>query len=262
MSVSDDAPRVPPVRISVVTVCFDAVATIEETVRSVRSQRGADVEYVVVDGASSDGTLDVLQRYRSDIDVLVSEKDNGIFDAMNKGIARSTGDVLYFLGADDSLVDDRVLADVAAAFAADPTRLIVYGNVVFRGAPDGRRYGPAKPFRTWTIREFLDNSFCHQALFARRSLFTDVGLFDDRFRYSADYEWVIKVFRHRPRGFHYLDRLIANYNFQGLSYTQGDTTRREVRKHYFKHLMSVDMLWYFFRFVLLRGWRKKLSGRP
>lgn len=242
------------------TVCFNAEETIENTIASVLMQEGADVELIVIDGASTDGTLEIIKRYADRIAVFVSEKDDGIFDAMNKGIGLATGDVVYFLNADDSFVDPRVLHDVATAFEADESRLLIYGNVVFRGAPPGVVYGPAKPFRSWTVREFLNNSFCHQAIFARRSLFDEVGLFNLRLRYSADYEWVMKTFKLKPRGFHYVDRLIANYFYQGRSHANRTVTQQEVRGFYFKHLMSVDMLWFYVRNIVLRGWKKRLLG--
>ncbi len=249
-----------PCKISVITVCFNAASTVERTIESVLRQRDVSVEYIFVDGMSTDGTLAIVDRYRDRLDTVVSERDAGIFDAMNKGIRLSTGDVLYFLGADDTFVDNFVLRDIARCFAEDSSRLLVYGNVVFVQAPPGMSYGPAKAFETFSIREFLDNWFCHQALFARRSLFDDIGLFNAQRRYSADYEWVIKAFRKNPKGFFYLDRLIANYFFLGRSFMQAEVTRREVRGYYFEHLLSFDMIWYYFRYVLLRGWKRKILG--
>ena len=252
------ASDIPTVRISVITVCFNAAATIEHTIESVLAQQDADIEYIVVDGLSNDGTLAIVDRYRSRIDRVVSEKDAGIFDAMNKGIALATGEVLYFLNADDTLVDARVLHDIAATFSEDEGRLLVYGNVIFQGAPEGMFYGPAKAFKQWTVGEFLDNSFCHQALFARRSLFDEVGHFDCRSKYAADYEWVIKVFKLKPTGFHYVPRDIANYFYFGRSQTQSAVTRREVRTFYLKYFRTPGMAWFYLRYVVLRGWKKRL----
>lgn len=251
-----------PITISVITVCFNAADTIEATLRSVCAQKDAHVELIIIDGASTDATMAIVERYRDRIAKVVSEKDAGIFDAMNKGIGLSTGEVVYFLGADDSLVDDHVLRDIAAVFSEDDRRLLVYGNVVFTGAPRGVVYGPARPFIRWSVKEFLNNSFCHQALFARRSLFDDVGKFNDRLRFSADYEWVIKVFKFAPRSFFYVDRFIANYFYCGRSHTQAATTRNEVRSFYFRHLRSFDLYWFYLRYIFLRGLKKQLLRQP
>ena len=247
-----------PIRITVVTVCFNAASTIEVTLRSMAHQTWPHVEYLVIDGASTDDTLAVVQRYAAHITRIVSEKDKGIYDAMNKGIALATGDVIYFLNADDSFVDDTVLADIAQVFAEDPSRMLVYGNVVYQDAPEGIVYGPAVPLREGSIHEILHKPFCHQATFARLALFDRVGRFDLGFRYVADYEWYIKAFKADPKSLYQVDRNIANYYYQGRSYTQGEKTRKEKATVFFRHLMSIDMLWYWWRYMVLRGWKKKL----
>jgi len=247
-----------PICMSVITVCFNAAATIEVTLRSMASQTYPHVEYIVVDGASTDTTLEVVKRYASSVTTLVSEKDEGIYDAMNKGIGLATGDVIYFLNADDWFVDDAVLTDIADVFAQDDRRMLVYGNVVYQDAPDGLVYGPAVPMRDGSIRELLHKPFCHQATFARRELFDRIGTFDRSFRYVADYEWYIKAFKADPHGLFQVDRNIANYYYQGRSFTQGEKTRKEKATVFFRHLMSVDMLWYWLRYIKLRGWKKKL----
>ena len=185
----------PKMRISVITVCFNAAETIDKTMRSVATQSYPNLEHIVIDGASTDHTLEIVNRYADRIARLVSEKDGGIFDAMNKGIDCASGDVVYFLNADDSLVDDKVLQDVARAFEEDGSRMLVYGNVILKGGPSGVRNFPARAFRRRSISEFLHNSFCHQAVFVRRSLFTRLGKFDGQYRYSADYEWIIRAFK-------------------------------------------------------------------
>lgn len=252
----------PSTRISVVTVCFNAAPTIERTIASVLSQRGADFEYVVVDGGSTDATLDILRRHAGRIDRLTSEPDRGIFDAMNKGVAQAGGDVVYFLNADDAFVDPQVLADVARAFDADPGRAFVYGNVVLEDEPGGARSFPARAFRKRSISEFLHNSFCHQAVFARRSLFARLGGFDLRYRYSADYEWIIRAFkRSGGRDFHFVDRDIARYSCLGRSSRHAEVTRREVTRMQLRHLMSFEFVWYFFRYVLVRRLKKRMLGQ-
>jgi len=104
------------VKISIITVCFNSEATIRDTIESVLTQDYADLEYIIIDGASTDGTLEIIDEYRDRIATVVSEPDTGIYDAMNKGIAKATGDVVGILNSDDFYVDTSVVATVVAGF--------------------------------------------------------------------------------------------------------------------------------------------------
>jgi glycosyltransferase involved in cell wall biosynthesis len=249
-------------KISVITVCFNAAATIEKTIQSVCSQVGADVEYMIVDGLSTDQTLAIINRYAQQISIIVSEKDSGIFDAMNKGIGLATGDVVYFLNADDYFADDTVLSDVSKAFADDASRSIVFGNVIIVGEPHGLNSGKAKAFTSYSITEFLHNSFCHQAVFAKRSLFTEIGNFSPAYKYSADYEWIIRAFVYNRRSFFFLDRNIAHYFYLGRSRLNAAVTHAETMRMRRNHLSSIEYAWYFFRYTFIRRIKKKLMMEP
>lgn len=251
----------PGIKISVVTVCFNAAKSIERTIQSVMSQQDANVEYVVVDGASTDGTMAIVNKYANRISKIVSEKDGGIFDAMNKGIGLATGEIVYFLNADDSFADDRVLADVGRAFEEDTSRTFVYGNVILEDEPGGRLSFPARAFKKRSVSEFLHNSFCHQAVFVRRSLFSHLGIFDKAYKYSADYEWIIRAFkRNGGRDFYFLERNIAFYSCLGRSNQHVRVTRKEVNRMQRKHFASLEYAWYFFRYVWVRGLKKRLMN--
>ena len=248
-------------KISVITICFNAVKSIERTIQSVMSQQNANMEYVVVDGASTDGTMSMVHRYADRIHKIVSEKDGGIFDAMNKGIGLTTGNVVYFLNADDSFVDNHVLADVSRAFEEDMSRNFVYGNVILEDEPSGRLSFPASAFKKHTMTEFLHNSFCHQAVFVRRSLFSQLGTFDKTYKYSADYEWIIRAFkRDGGRDFYFLKRNIAFYSCLGRSNQHVLVTRSEVNRMQRKHFASLEYAWYFFRYILVRRLKKRLMN--
>src|SRR5512139_2191450 len=116
--------------VSVVTVCYNAAGTIAATLDSVRAQTWRPLESVVVDGGSKDGTLDIVARYADVTGTVVSEPDGGIYDAMNKGIDLARGDILHFLNADDSFVDDGVIEAALAVFIAEPEVDLVYGDAV------------------------------------------------------------------------------------------------------------------------------------
>ena len=199
MSVTADKPL-----LSVITVCFNAAALLPRTMASVHAQRWPAREWVVVDGASTDGTQSLVQGSPQLPAAFISEPDRGIYDAMNKGIALARGEVLYFLNADDRLHDPDVLTDVANCFAADASLNFLIANVVVE-----------KPGMTELHTQDYINRFtlpftdpCHQGVFVRRRLFDEVGLFDLRWPTSADYDWFMRV-RQAGHRIQHLDRTVA-----------------------------------------------------
>ena len=180
-----------PLRFSVVTVCYNSLHVLPKAVASLASQTYPHREWVVVDGGSTDGTQDYVHNAPQALGPFVSEKDKGIYDAMNKGIRMATGDVLYFLNSDDALHDPDVLADVAALFEADPDLDFIYGSVVMVK-------GEQQTFKTYGHVNRLTLPFedlCHQGVFARKRVFDRVGGFEPKWRISADYDWFLRVFR-------------------------------------------------------------------
>ena len=117
------------IKISIITVCFNAQNVIEACIQSVLSQTYLNIEYVIVDGQSTDGTLSIVHKYKDRITKIISEKDTGIYDATNKGIQASNGDVVYFLNSDDRLYDDEVIENIIEQFKEDKSLDIVYGKV-------------------------------------------------------------------------------------------------------------------------------------
>jgi glycosyltransferase involved in cell wall biosynthesis len=184
-------------KLSVVTVCLNARATIAEAVESVRRQTHAEVEHIVVDGASTDGTLDVLERYRDGFARLISEPDRGLYDAMNKGIAAATGDYLGFLNSDDVYHHDRVLEKLAAALGRDRPDA-VHADLVYVG-----RDNPDRVVRYWRSKPYVPGMFeagwhpAHPTLFVRTALLKEIGGFDTRYRYHADFDLMARLFCER-----------------------------------------------------------------
>lgn len=188
-----DSSSMPARRFSIITVCFNALAVLPDTVASLRSQTFVDYEWVVIDGASTDGSTDWLTQQSPD--VFVTERDKGIYDAMNKAVARSAGEWLFFLNAGDQFANPHVLADVAAAIDAAAKTLhspaVVYGDVMYYGTKGQRR----KRFHWLTRQRLVFGDLCHQAAFVQRSLFAQHGNFDISLRYNADFDWFIRTFR-------------------------------------------------------------------
>jgi glycosyltransferase involved in cell wall biosynthesis len=201
-------------KFSIITVCKNSEKVLEGAIRSVLGQSYGDREYIIIDGGSVDGTMGIIEKYRNHIDILVHEQDQGIYDAMNKGIKVATGDIVYFLNSDDSLYDRHVLADVMAQFQmGNPA--VVYGNIwLIQDSHQG-----VLKYDKVDKRFFLHNTICHQALFVRRSLFHDVGPFDERYEIYADLDWLLRAYSRFSLSFMYYDRMICCYTYQGVSST-------------------------------------------
>lgn len=172
-------------KFSIVTVCRNAEKTIERTIRSVIAQTYPNKEFIVIDGASSDGTRAILEKYRDKIDVAVSEPDNGIYDAMNKGVARATGDYVIFINADDYFYDENALARAAETPAAD----FLFGAQY--DAEDGV-LKPAENLDALDVPHLFFGQFAHQSIFAKRDLFARFGTFDLNYHICADWDWILR----------------------------------------------------------------------
>lgn len=204
--------------VSVITVCRNAEATIEQTIQGIISQMYPHVEYIVIDGASSDRTLDIIQRYRDHITHIVSEPDEGIYQAMNKGIRMATGDWLYFANADDYLFGPEVIADVVTFIEKHPDCDFVYGDHETR-FPWGKRstYSPSPPEQALEQLIFLGNCFIQPASFFKADLFERLGLFNERYRIAADYEWFCQMLARSDIQVCYFPRIVVSYFQGGLS---------------------------------------------
>lgn len=175
-------------KITVITVCYNSAKTIERTIQSVLAQNYSDLEYIIIDGGSEDGTLDIIEKYKERISFYISEPDHGIYDAMNKGLDRATGDVFALLNSDDYYADN-VLKNVNKYFETSNADL-VSGNIYLciNGISE-------KVFFDKSDREkmFFEVIYPHPALFAKRQLYTKYGGFDTSYRIAADTDWVMKV---------------------------------------------------------------------
>lgn len=197
--------------ISIVTVCRNCEANITQTVESLLAQSFADYEYVVIDGASTDRTLEILEQYRDRMARMrvYSEPDRGIYDAMNKGVRRASGDYVYFLNAGDALFDAQTLGCVAEHLAGG---LDLYYGDMWKGG--GVEHSPARICEgDLVLRERM---ICHQAIFARRQLLERFP-FDLQFRICADRDWLIRVLRAQGTYRHMDGVTVARYDETGVS---------------------------------------------
>lgn len=204
-------------KISVITATFNSAATVAECMDSIASQDWPEVEHIVVDGGSTDGTLDVLERKRDRISQLVSEPDDGIYDALNKGIGLATGDVVGFLHADDVLADSTVLSRIARRFEAEDVGG-VYGDLQYVRNDDA-----GSVLRHWEAGEFSPARLRwgwmppHPALYVRREWYERLGTFDTGYQIAADYLCMLKLFSHPEFKAAYIPEVLVRMRVGGAS---------------------------------------------
>jgi glycosyltransferase len=180
-------------KISVITAVFNNAGTIRDALESTLSQRYPDVELVVVDGGSTDGTQKIIESYRDRIATYVSEPDRGIYDALNKGLRLATGDVVGLLHSDDAFADAEVLGRVAQALQ-DSAADACYGDLNYV-----RKEPPHAVVRAWKAGEFMPRKLAlgwmppHPTLYVRRAVYERLGGFDTCYRIAADYDWMLRL---------------------------------------------------------------------
>ncbi len=201
--------------ISLITVVYNAEKVLHETLRSAFNQTYENFELVIIDGGSKDKTLEIANQYKSKIGALISEKDSGIYDAMNKGIRASKGTWVYFLNAGDTFYSNNVLEDIFAGKQHTGVDFI-YGKVQTINEPTGVNYQNGKPV---TLTDFyFTYPICHQATFTRRTVFDKIGLFDIKLKLASDTDWFIRLFKKQESNTLFVDQVIAYYDIQGASY--------------------------------------------
>lgn len=215
--------------VSIVTVVFNRAWHIEETILAILGQSYPNLEYIIVDGGSTDGTVDILRKYDDRIDYWVSERDMGIYEAMNKGIDLVTDSESYvmFANSDDRLFSpDVVQRIVEGGRGAD----LVYGKMQVTDGGASRITG-----REVTFEDLAGETLNHPATFTRRRVFDLVGKFDTSYRIAADYDQIVRCFAH-PVTTQFVDEIVSRMSMHGTSEAQYQLSCRErkrvVREHY------------------------------
>lgn len=202
-------------KLSLVTVVYNAQDTIGQCIESVIGQNYPDLEYIVIDGCSTDNTLSVINQYRPYISILISEPDNGIYDAMNKGISRATGEVVGILNADDFFAGHDILQSVATVFEQQNTDAL-YGNLDIINKQ-------GKIVRKWRSHQHGANSFNlgfmppHPTFYCRRSLFEKLGPYKMDYGSAADYELLVRFVHFCKIRTFYLNKVMVKMRIGGVS---------------------------------------------
>jgi glycosyltransferase involved in cell wall biosynthesis len=203
-------------RISVITVTYNASDHLRDCLDSVREQ-GVDVEHILIDGASTDGTLNILDAYKDHLAHVISEKDEGMYDALNKGVVLATGDVIGILNADDFYFSKDTLSTVLDAFSDEDVDA-VYGDLVYVN-----RNNTEKVVRTWRSGEYQPRKFYHgwmpphPTFFLRRRMYEKYGLFNPELGTAADYELMLRMLLRHDIQAAYIPKILVKMRSGGMS---------------------------------------------
>lgn len=204
-------------KISIITITYNSEKTLDDTIKSVLSQTYHDIEYIIVDGNSKDSTIDIVKSYSDKISKFVSEKDSGIYDAMNKGLRLATGDVVGILNSDDVYFDENVISNVVAKFEESKTASI-YGDLYYVDENDLQ-----KVQRYWKSSDFKEGSFAkgwhppHPTFFVKKEVYEKCGYFDLEMKVSADFELMIRLLERYKISTAYLAKVLVRMRAGGES---------------------------------------------
>lgn len=226
--------------ISIITICKNAQDVIEKTTASVFSQTYPHIEYIIIDGGSTDNTLPVINQYKDKIDRIISEPDKGIYDAMNKGINIAKGDILYFLNAGDYLYDKNIVEKVAKEFEKSNAS-IVYGKSIYKNIPEkiGKRYTD-RNFIFQNKMDVVKHVSPQQCFFYKKETFNQIGTFDTNLKIAADMDWFLRSLNKKISN-HYIDEYTC---VCGLGGTSSSSHIKERITVFWKNMNIFEFLYY------------------
>jgi len=243
--------------ITIIVATYNAVDVLADCIRSIDSQTYRSRELIVIDGGSTDGTVDLLEEHRNKLAYFESASDRGIADAWNKGLRRSRGGWVLFLGADDRLYDEYVLQDMASSLLSAENEDVVYGEVMFaNGIHEGKVLGGNFDWRIHKRRMLIPHTSC----FHRRSLFEELGAYDESYQIALDYEFLLRKCTLRAK---FVRRIVTLMGGEGISTVATKRSRCEARRAQFKNRVDTSLnivLWFWvYRF---KDWVSLLRFRP
>jgi glycosyltransferase involved in cell wall biosynthesis len=204
-------------KVTVITVCYNSIKHIQDAVDSVARQDYPDIEHIVIDGDSKDGTVDVLKQNASKFTYWISEPDTGIYDAMNKGIKAANGDIIGILNSDDFYFDSHVISKVAEAFSDDAVDA-VFGDLIFVDPKNLHRTVRTYSSKKWHPDKFAKGYMpAHPTFFVRRKFYEKYGLFETDYKIAADYEMLIRLLYVQKLRYHYLPIKMVKMRKGGVS---------------------------------------------
>lgn len=237
---------------SIITICFNAEETIERTLQSVTHQNYPMVEYIIIDGASKDNTLNIIEKYKEKINTVVSEPDKGLYDAMNKGIRLASGNYLCFLNAGDCFHDNETLQRIVDSLPDNTLPDVIYGETALVDEQGRfirmRRLSSPERLHWKSFRQGM--LVCHQAFFARREL---VEPYDLQYRFSADFDWCIRIMK-KANKLHNTHLTLVDYLHEGITTRNHKASLKErfyiMTKHYGWFSTLLHHAWFVVRAII------------
>lgn len=255
------------VKISIITITYNAETVLEKTMQSILNQTDKSFEYIIIDGASKDKTVEIIKKYESLVAEnqfdgftteqfrWISEPDKGLYDAMNKGIDMATGDFLWFMNAGDKIYDVETLSQIQTAISENPESDVIYGQSLIIDEDDqplGERHKVAPKV---LIRKSLLNGLvvCHQSIVVRKTI---APHYDLQYKVSADYDWTNKVLR-KSKGNIYINDYLSRFMVAGLSAVQRKRSWKERYEIMKKHFGVIPTLWAHLKIVIKYPFTRK-----
>lgn len=205
-------------KISIITVVYNNRETIKDAIESVLSQSYSDIEYIIIDGNSNDGTVEIIKEHSEKIAFFISENDKGIYDAMNKGIKVSTGDVIGILNSDDLYQDLTVIEAVMDQFIQDSEIDIVYGDLVYVKSDNTDHIVRKWKSETYYKRYFENGNVPpHPSLFVTSKVYKQAGVFETNYKLAADYELMLRIFKKHNFNSKYIDKVLVKMRLGGAT---------------------------------------------
>ena len=216
-------------KLSVITINYNNKVGLEKTIKSVICQTFKDFEYIIIDGGSTDGSVDVIKKYEDNINYWVSEKDNGIYHAMNKGVKVAKGDYCLFMNSADKIYKKTTLQEV---FVQPLSEDIIYGHIV----SDGQLRSPVEKI---TFLNFLTHTLCHQSTFIKRNLLME-NPYDEKLKIISDWKFFFQELIFNNVSYRRINTVIADFDTNGVSMNNQEKLKKE-REEELKHLLSPIM---------------------
>jgi len=218
------------IKVSIITVTFNAETVIEKSIKSIISQDYENKEMIIIDGLSIDQTISKINSFKSEIDIFISEKDLGVYDAMNKGLNLASGDFVIFMNAGDIFFSNNTISNVVNLITNK--NAIYYGNAIYISEDNNMRYERGGAFDKFRL---ATTNICHQTIFYPKKVFKKEK-YNIKYRLFADWEYNMRCFKNKIRFLH-INEIIAFYDNTGISITQKDLNfEREAKKIIFKNL--------------------------
>lgn len=232
-------------KVSIVTVCYNSEATIDETINSVINQSYNNLEYIIIDGKSKDTTLSIINKYQNKIDKIISENDKGLYYAMNKGIKLATGDVIGILNSDDLFFSNNTVKHIVEQFKNNQKLQLLYGNILYFNSTD------YKVKRFWKSDSYFEKFFDfgnvppHPSVFVRKEIYKK-DVFNVNFKIAADYELLIRLLKKKKVKSYFLNKTIVKMRDGGISTSRENLIKqnKEVLRSW--RINDLNIPWYFF----------------